>query len=131
MITEKERKKIMLEVAGHFEGSNMQSQAYAGIWQYDWFLDRAGAFAGLDAPKLPTMDEIAGLFLSECVYAPYEIAYKIMCAGYATEDEPDVPDYTENDVRELANIIYDKGSGKSSVTAAQRVFAAGYRKAKP
>jgi hypothetical protein len=67
------------------------------------------SLAGLDAPKLPTRSEIRAI--------------------------PDVPDYTEEEVEELAlamwpgNTYYDYN--QTGMDMARRVLAAGYRKSKP
>jgi hypothetical protein len=67
------------------------------------------SLVGLDAPKLPTRSEIRAI--------------------------PDVPDYTEEEVEELAlamwpgNTYYDYN--QTGMDMARRVLAAGYRKSKP
>jgi hypothetical protein len=92
------------------------------------------SLAGLDAPKLPTRRELEAIIDLDNIVATVTAVDRLIAAGYATEDEPDVPEFTEDDVRELAlamwpgNTYYDYN--QTGMDMARRVLAAGYRKAK-
>jgi hypothetical protein len=100
---------------------------------------RNPSLAGLDKPKLPTRSQIEQLIMDGVHRLHPERRYiaQLMIAHdppFAREDEPDVPEFTEDDVRELAlamwpgNTYYDYN--QTAMDMARRVLAAGYRKAK-
>jgi hypothetical protein len=93
------------------------------------------SLAGLDAPKLPTRSEIRAIFERWNYSDPNGIASQFIQAGYGREDEPDVPEYTEAEVEELALAMWPGATyydyNQTGMDMARRVLEAGYRKQKP
>jgi hypothetical protein len=99
---------------------------------------RNPSLAGLDKPKLPTRSQIEQLIMDGVHRLHPERRYiaQLMIAHdppFAREDEPDVPEFTEDDVRELALALGEWDGWRESAewALANRLLTGGWRKAKP
>lgn len=71
--------------------------------------------------RKPTEAEVAGLFLSNCVYAPYEIAYKMLKADYAVEN----PEWEPTDEAvEYVRHVWDFSNSREQVQVVLKLIRA-------